>query len=235
MTADPVNDFAPKGKPSPEVARGVWDSLTEAQQTPQKLHQVLGQRGWKISLRSVQRYIKADFVPLKPPGRMSNIEKGKPTRGANVKGPLAKIARDALNAADTANGITNPKPNSLEAAVAPPIKDERTYRLFAEREARFKTLMAMDDEELSKIGVKTRKAFEIVLLEEAAQRADALSLIPREVGSLITASAEAMRASVGQGNIAPKPLEGEVLPPPKQIESPMGHLLTSFLSKEKAA
>lgn len=167
MTIDPSN-FAAQGKPTMEVAKAVWDQTREpsARVVAEKLTRV----GYSISYRTVARWVKKGWT----------AEPGADEINRALKVEAARLAKGA-----------EPQAEGLASTViGGGMKDSDLDRIGA----RIKELAGKTKAELLEMQEKTRLVMNIVLMEEAAHKANVMTLIPKDTSSFIESFTEASKA-----------------------------------------
>jgi len=170
MTIDPAN-FEPQGKPTREQARTVWDSMPN----PSSRHvaEELVNRGFDISWRTIARWKANAWTE----------QTGRPV-SEQAKARVMEVKKAAT------------KELSRRPGAPPPTLTLDEYALIAKRRAE---LMLMSEGELDVAEARARKIMNIILAEQAAQRAHVMVLIPKDTGSLVGALAEAQRVGMAGG------------------------------------
>lgn len=163
MSIDPTK-FEAQGKPTPEQARTVYDSLQH--QTVDTLHTALTARGYSIGRATCARWIKSGFKVKTSIGPALNMDKG------DVKGVPAVVRAAA----------------AAEAAI---IGGEMTPQEISAIQKDLDELGKLGMPELKALLEKERLTYNIMMLRQAQRKSDKLVLIPKESAAFIVAMTDA--------------------------------------------
>ena len=179
MTIDPAN-FAPQGKPTKEQVRTVWESMSCA--SSRKVANLLTQRGFEISWRSVARWHAAGWQE----------EAGKT--------PISEKLHNIVRGEKKQSAGSAPAPEVLEQAMTGGgLKDDDYARI----EKRIMALGAEGKQTLLEIQEKARLVMNIVLMEEATRRAHVMALIPKDTRAFVESFTDASKALAPMAPIEP--------------------------------
>lgn len=162
MSIDPAK-FDAQGKPTPEQARTVYDSLQH--QTVDTLHTALTGRGYSIGRATCARWIKAEFKVKTSIGPDLNMNKGA------VKG-IPPAVREAIEA---------------EAVIGGPMTNQEIGDIQSDLDE----LNKLDMPQLKALAEKERLTLNIMMMRNAQRAASKLVLIPKETASFIVAMTDA--------------------------------------------
>lgn len=163
MSIDP-SKFEAQGKPTPDQARMVYDSLTH--QTVDALHTALTGRGFSIGRATCARWIKNRFIVMTKPGPATEADKG----GVNGVSVVIRAA-EAADAAIIGSKLTPQEISSIQADL-----DE---------------LKNLDMPALKAKMEHERIMFNIMMLRQAQLKSDKLVLIPKESAAFVIAMTDA--------------------------------------------
>lgn len=167
MTINPAK-FEAQGKPTPDQASTVYDSLTH--QTVDALHKALTGRGYSISRATCARWIKNRFIVMTKPGRVSDVDKG------DVPG-VSVIIRAA---------------EQREAAI---IGSEMTPAEASAIQKDMDELAELEIPALKALQEKERIRYNIMMLRQAQRKSDKLVLIPKDSAAFIVAMTDAAESA----------------------------------------
>lgn len=190
MTIDAAN-FEPQGKPTPAQVKAIYDQLHVDGEPPalRKLHTEVTKRGFKISLASIQRYVKTEFRDRVTPGSSKPVTEKKATQDA-----INKVVKDATTMKRMPDA---PEQTPLQAAVSPPIDAEQLEEAqLLRRIWRMRDLMNLSEPQIQEIESKIRRAYNVILLEESIFIADKLACVPKDSAMMVKEQAEAGKATV---------------------------------------
>lgn len=237
-------NFEPQGKPTPDQVRAVYESMYANGKPPssRKLHKELVKRGFDISHSSVGRYKKNGFRELITPGSSKPVdEKIRASENALKRATTIKQATTLKKMPGTEDGTADAEPQSgIAAAVAPPIEAQK----LAERIARMKALMDMTEGQVAEIESKTRRVYNIILMEESIEIADKLATIPKDNSMMVVAQAEGiakttvMMPDTSNPPGAPRrfdPSDPRVIDNQPDPVDPLAAAINDFLRKEGIA
>lgn len=160
------------GMPSPEQVGTIWNSMPQA--STRKVAEKMTNMGWKISAKTVARYQAAGFVSLPP---------GKKPKNAEKQGD--KRAREKLvEAATRIDQLSAMHASPEMAAVKDVLREARDPNKNLTC-SNFDDLMKKGTLELKEQFAKTTMAAGIMLGEAVIARREALSLLPKDVGSFL--------------------------------------------------
>lgn len=207
MTIDPTN-FKPQGKPTPEQARTVYDSLTH--QTVDTLHTTLTGRGFSIGRATCARWIKNQFIVMTKPGPATAQDKG----GVNGVSVVIRAA---------------------EAAEAALIGSKMTPQEISDIQSDLHELGKLDASQLKAMQEKERLTLNILMLRQAQRKSDKLVLIPKESAAFIVAMTDAAESvpTVPSGLLpgdGAKVIEATVNPP-----NPVSDAIAQFKNRARVA
>lgn len=207
MTIDPTK-FEAQGKPTPEQARTIYDSLSH--QTVDTLHTALTSRGYSIGRATCARWIKSGFKVKTSIGPALNMDKG------DVKGVPAVV-------------------RAAEAAEAAIIGGEMTPQEISAIQGDMDELSKLDMPQLKAMQERERIEYNIMMLRQAKRKSDKLVLIPKESAAFIVAmtgaaeSVPTVPAGLLPGDGA-KLIEASVKPP-----NPVADAISQFKKRQGVA
>jgi len=212
MTIDPTK-FEPQGKPTHEQARAVWDTI--ANPSSRRVAAELINRGFDAHWRTIARWHANSWEDHRP---VSEEVRRRMRRAQKA----IQVQKDAK---EFANLPGSPPPLTLDE-----------YALIAQRRAE---LMLLSEAELDKTEARARKIMNILIAEQAAQRAHVMVLIPKDTGSLLGALADAQKVGM-TGGIDQPPVGGDarvINGSATHIESsnPLASAIGKFLADIEAA
>ncbi len=180
-------NFKPQGRPTPAQVKAVYESMYANGKPPtvRPLHLELTKRGFSIGVATVGRYIKDDFCDLIKPGKSKPVAKKIAVTERAITQAVKK-ATTLKKMPGTEDGSADKEPSGIERAVAPPVEE---IKLLA-RLARMKELMLKSGAEVAEIEDKTRRVFNIILMEEGIEIADSLIANPKDSSMMVVAQAE---------------------------------------------
>jgi len=219
MTIDPSN-FEAQGKPTPEQARTVWDSMPMP--GARTVARELTNRGFSISWRTIARWHAENWREPRSPGKPLSQKGQVAGVSKEIRKEIAKIPKETVKQADQLT-ISGDAIRIAEEEVV---------------DRRRQELLNMSEAELDNLEAKSRKVMNILLAEQAARRAHVMVLIPKDTGSLVGALADAQKVGLtgGLGQVPatgdPRVINGSVLVEP---ENPLASAIDRFLADKEMA
>lgn len=189
--------FEHLGRPTVEQVERVWNDHPAP--SARKVCELLNQRGFKISWRSVLRWKNNGWAAAPDGGGVKTISENQHTPA-----PVKQFIRDALQKMDTA---TVDEANQISAAggIQAAVEGGNLTDVdYARIETSIKDLATKDLNELKLLQEKERTIMNIVLIREATRKANVMILIPKDTSSLVGVLSD----------------DAKVLPPAQPIEAP---------------
>jgi hypothetical protein len=234
MTIDP-NKFEEQGKPPYELVIKLWNEMPAP--SARKLEDLLKRRGYKISFRTIARWIEN--------GREAGaVALGHTTM---VKGVKHEIAKELLNVPEKDLREADARAQNEIKQLPPPElgKDAgRAAQAVVQDEvniidARIKELAQMSEASLDLTEQKQRKILNIVLMEAAQRRAHVMVLIPKDTSHLVESFTTAAKQMLTGGLDQPPKagdknvIDGDVID--VEPETPLASAIGKFLQDEGMA
>lgn len=190
--------FEHLGRPTVEQVERVWNDHPAP--SARKVCELLNQRGFKISWRSVLRWKNNGWASAPDGGGVKTIGEDQHVPGAIRQSIRVELQKMDPATVDEAKQIS--AAGGLQAAVEGGNLTDVDY---ARIEASIKDLATKDLNDLKLLQEKERTIMNIVLIREATRKANVMILIPKDTSSLIGALSD----------------DARVLPPAQPIEPPM--------------
>jgi hypothetical protein len=188
--------FAHLGRPTVDVVQRVWNEHPDP--SVRTVAELLTNRGFKISFRTVARWKKNDWASDSNGGGRKSISEDQHVPGVvrqQIRSELEKV--DPATVAE-ANQIGNA--GGLQSAIEGGGLTDQDY---ARIEKSIKELATKDLNELKALQEKERTIMNIVLIREATRKGHVMVLIPKDTSSLIGALSDDARISMPPAPIEP--------------------------------
>jgi hypothetical protein len=228
--------FEAKSRPTVGQVERVWNDHPAP--SARSVCDLLNQRGFKISWRTVARWKKNNWIADPAGGGKKSIAEDQHTPA-----PVKEQIREILAGMDPevvaeANRIAAAGGSIGAAIEGGGLKDADYARI----EALMTELNSKSISELRELQEKERAILNIVLMREAARKAHVMTLIPKDTSALVAAFTEEGRTLAAPAPIQPvgdpklnghsngHAIEGEF-----RVVNPVSDAIGKFLAKENAA